>query len=330
MNNLVSIIIPIYNVEAYLRKCLDSVLKQTYTNIEIILIDDGSLDNSPSICDEYAEKDNRVNVIHKKNGGLSDSRNVGLKTSNGEWITFIDSDDWVTENYISTFMDIIEKEGNYDFIAANHFKYHNGKKIASCFSNNKKITKRKNITNEYCKLGIIPICAWNKLYNVVFLKKNNLSFTKNLLFEDQLWGLQCASKAEDIRLIPHALYFYNIRSESIMNSSSIKIEHRINSWSTIIRESIKILDTSDIPSQNKYLFLLHKIEEALLTSICNFRTFKKAYTTIQKEICKKPIYYWYKTAHITKKSFFLLLYIFPSTIAQVLLYHHLKQRGKND
>ena len=97
---LISIIVPIYNVEPYLRRCLDSIIKQTYINLEIILVDDGSLDGCPQICDEYEAKDDRIVVIHKVNGGLSDARNVGLDACNGEYISFIDSDDWVSEKYI--------------------------------------------------------------------------------------------------------------------------------------------------------------------------------------------------------------------------------------
>ena len=96
--NLVSVIVPIYNVEKYLEKCIESIVNQTYKNLEIILVDDGSPDNCPAICDEWAQKDSRIKVIHKKNGGLSSARNAGLEVSNGEYISFVDSDDWLDEN----------------------------------------------------------------------------------------------------------------------------------------------------------------------------------------------------------------------------------------
>ena len=106
---LVSVIVPIYKVEPYLRRCLDSIVKQTYTNLEIILVDDGSPDGCPQICDEYAARDKRIIVIHKKNGGLSDARNAGLDICKGEYISFVDSDDWTNENYIANLLDIITK-----------------------------------------------------------------------------------------------------------------------------------------------------------------------------------------------------------------------------
>ena len=99
-NPLVSIIVPIYKVEPYLRRCLDSIVNQTYTNLEIILVDDGSPDGCPQICDEYAAKDKRIVVIHKENGGLSDARNAGLDICKGEYIFFIDSDDWIKTDTI--------------------------------------------------------------------------------------------------------------------------------------------------------------------------------------------------------------------------------------
>ena len=105
---LISVIIPIYNVENYLAKCVNSVIDQNYKNLEIILVNDGSPDNCGSICDEYAQKDNRIVVIHKKNGGLSDARNAGLKISTGDFITFVDSDDYVNKDFISTLVSLIQ------------------------------------------------------------------------------------------------------------------------------------------------------------------------------------------------------------------------------
>ena len=95
MNPLISVIVPIYNVEKYLARCVDSIVNQTYKNLEIILVDDGSPDRCPQMCDDYAEKDSRIKVVHKKNGGLSDARNAGMAVATGEYISFIDSDDWI-------------------------------------------------------------------------------------------------------------------------------------------------------------------------------------------------------------------------------------------
>ena len=109
INNLISIIVPVYNVEEYLPACLDSIINQTYTEIEIILVDDGSTDSSGEICDRYAKIDERVKVIHKSNGGLSDSRNVGIQVAKGEYIGFVDSDDYVEFDMYETLFNILKQ-----------------------------------------------------------------------------------------------------------------------------------------------------------------------------------------------------------------------------
>lgn len=109
MNDLISVIVPIYNIEKYLKRCIDSIINQSYSNIEIILVDDGSNDKCPIICDNYLKSDKRITVIHKENGGLSDARNIGIKKSNGQYITFIDSDDFIHTNYIKELYETLIK-----------------------------------------------------------------------------------------------------------------------------------------------------------------------------------------------------------------------------
>ena len=111
-----SIIVPVYNVEKYLNQCVDSIMNQTYKDIEIILVDDGSPDNCPKMCDEYKEKDSRIKVIHKPNGGLSDARNEGLKVVSGDYIAFIDSDDWIELDAFENFFGAIEKFNHPDVL----------------------------------------------------------------------------------------------------------------------------------------------------------------------------------------------------------------------
>ena len=107
--DLISVIVPVYNVENYLRECLDSIVAQTYRNIEVILVDDGSKDSSGKICDEYADKDNRIKVIHKENGGVSAARNTGLDIAKGEWISYVDSDDYIESTMIETLICLAKK-----------------------------------------------------------------------------------------------------------------------------------------------------------------------------------------------------------------------------
>ena len=110
MEDLISVIVPIYNVESYLEQCIKSIINQTYKNIEIILIDDGSTDKSPKICDKYKQKDSRIIVVHKQNTGVSATRNIGLELSKGKWIAFVDSDDWIEKEYLEELLLNAKKE----------------------------------------------------------------------------------------------------------------------------------------------------------------------------------------------------------------------------
>ena len=123
-NFAISIIIPVYNTEKYLRRCIESVLSQSFTDFELILVDDGSKDSSPQICDEYASQDKRVRVIHKVNGGVSAARNDGLDIAKGEYVTFIDSDDWVEREYLQSLYD----KRSLDFVIGNFINEPSGKK----------------------------------------------------------------------------------------------------------------------------------------------------------------------------------------------------------
>lgn len=115
-DELISVVVPIYNVEKYIEKCIDSIINQTYTNLEIILVDDGSPDKCGKICDEYAKRDKRIKVIHKENGGVSSARNIGLDNLNGEYVTFIDADDYISNNYCEELLNALKTE-NADCVA---------------------------------------------------------------------------------------------------------------------------------------------------------------------------------------------------------------------
>ena len=146
IHSLVSIIVPIYKVEPYLHRCLDSIVNQSYTNLEIILVDDGSPDTCPQICDEYATKDNRIVDIHKNNGGLSDARNVGLDISKGEYITFVDSDDWIDKQYVETLLTLITTE-NSDIVFGENEPFHTN------YSTQNK--KKQYFKTNYTQLGTL-------------------------------------------------------------------------------------------------------------------------------------------------------------------------------
>lgn len=220
MNKLVSIIIPVYNVEKYLLECLDSVIAQTYSNIEIFLINDGSTDNSGKICDEYAQKDSRVKVIHKENGGVSSARNVGLDLTQGEYITFIDSDDFVDKTYIEKMYDALEKS-NADLVFCKYANYID-KKIEYP---QESIPKQLTVNNEdkefidfISRFFALKKNIMGSACRVLYRKEliNNYYFHLGIkISEDLLFLMQIIQNAKSINSIDEYLYFYRKVETSI-------------------------------------------------------------------------------------------------------------------
>ena len=209
---LISVIVPVYNVAEYLQECVDSIINQTYKNLEIILVDDGSTDACPDICDEYAKKDRRIRVIHKKNGGLSDARNAGLDICTGEWIGFVDGDDYIAHDmYEKLYCSAIE---NYSDVAVCHFF---NKENGAIFDSSKfrkylYESKEDMIWQIFAgKSGIISACL--KLYKRVIFE--NIRFPKNTNYEDGYIVPYVVKKTSRMVVLPDMLYFYRIRMGSI-------------------------------------------------------------------------------------------------------------------
>ena len=214
-NDLISIIVPIYKVEEFLCRCIDSILAQTYNNIEIILVDDGSPDNCGSICDAYSMQDNRVRVIHKENGGLSDARNAGIEIAKGAWITCVDSDDFVAENYIEELVYGIEITGadmsmvGVEIIHQNEVTY-DKPSHGHITTITKKDAIVKSLQREFRQ------SAWGKLYKRSIFK--DIRYPKGLLYEDLAVIYNILDKVETIAISDARLYKYLIREGSIMQS----------------------------------------------------------------------------------------------------------------
>ena len=221
MNDLISIIVPIYNVEKYLNKCVESIINQTYKNLEIILVDDGSPDNCPAICDEWAKKDNRIKVIHKENGGLSDARNAGLAVATGEYIAFIDSDDYIELDFYNKLYKVI-KDTNCDISMCNlRMVYENNNVFVDNYDTFE-ITEYS--TTEAMSALIddeIRQVVWNKLYKADIIK--NILFDIGKYHEDEFWSYKAIGAADKIAAIDYTGYYYLQRSGSIMgNNYSLK------------------------------------------------------------------------------------------------------------
>ena len=215
--SLFSIIVPVYNVEKYLHSCVDSLLNQTCSSIEIILVDDGSKDSSPSICDEYASAHERVTVIHKPNGGLSDARNTGLLAAKGEYVLFVDSDDTVAVDTIERFAKFASS--GYDVIVGD------GEVIGgtACFAH---IGGHGEYTGEsFLKQSLLnnamPMAAVLNMYRREFLFDNDLSFKVGILHEDEHFTPRCMLKAGSVYNSGIVFYNYFIRSGSITQKRNL-------------------------------------------------------------------------------------------------------------
>ena len=205
---LISIIVPIYKVEPYLRRCLDSIVNQTYTNLEIILVDDGSPDGCPQICDEYAAKDNRIVVIHKENGGLSDARNAGLDICKGEYISFVDSDDWVTPTYIEYLIKAI-KDNNAELAVCNYTQTKQSYilnipntsppeyEILTSTSAVKKLWSKDNVTF---------VTSWGKLYKASLFA--SIHFPNGKIHEDEYTTYKLLYLSKKTVFLNESHYFY--------------------------------------------------------------------------------------------------------------------------
>ncbi|MBQ2835562.1 MAG: glycosyltransferase family 2 protein [Clostridia bacterium] len=213
--DLISIIIPVYNVEKYLRNCIDSVLAQTYKNIEIILVDDGSPDTCPDICDEYAKKDSRIKVIHQENGGLSDARNTGIEAANGKYITFIDSDDDVSSEYIKYLYELLRKN-NTKMSIATHTVVSNQKKTNWGNGYTEKVlTTEECLDRILCDKGF-SISAWAKLYSKDLF--NGVRFSIGKLNEDNGTTYKLILQCDKIAYGNKSIYNYYKRQNSITTS----------------------------------------------------------------------------------------------------------------
>lgn len=237
---MISIIVPIYNVEKYLEPCIESILASTYRDIELILVDDGSPDNCGRICDEYASKDNRIRVIHKQNGGISAARNAGLKVAKGEYIAFVDSDDKIHPNMIEWLLDAIQS-GDYDFAMAYGVKMKGSlqeiedkiEAIDLPVPTKKVISQNQYMAKMY-SLDYQYQVIWNKLYKKSFIQG---LFFINAMAEDVEWLNRMALRMCSAVVLNAELYYYIQRKESLVhNWNSSENLDRINTYMLCLNE----------------------------------------------------------------------------------------------
>lgn len=224
MKQKISVIVPVYNVEKYLSRCIDSLIRQSYSNIEILLVDDGSKDESLSICKEYEAKDSRIHVFHKENEGLGLTRNYGVEQATGEYITFVDSDDYLTLDAIDS---MVKKavETDADVVIASHY-YKNKKQEIElserlyCGTEIKEILMVHMMGNNGNQLDALSYTAWGKLYKKEIFTKNRLLFPseRKLMWEDLAFSVEAYPLCEKVYILHKPVYYYCFNEGSLTHT----------------------------------------------------------------------------------------------------------------
>lgn len=213
---LVSIIIPVYNTEKYIGQCLESVIEQTYSNLEIILVDDGSTDGSRKICDEYANKDKRIKVLYQKNGGQAKARNYGIRYAHGIYIVYIDSDDYVSANHIEKMLKLA-KQYNADLVQCSMKKFRDGKKEKSKFDKfDITVYSASDALREYCYQKTFTPSPWGKLIHASLME--NMEFPVNMGYEDAALMYKVIGKAKTLVFTEEIMYYYRQHKASTMHT----------------------------------------------------------------------------------------------------------------
>jgi glycosyltransferase involved in cell wall biosynthesis len=320
----ISIVIPIYNVEKYISQCIESILKQTYKNYNIILVNDGSTDNSGDLAKEYARKcPKKIKYVEKENGGLSDARNFGTKYVTGEYTMFIDSDDFLYDN--NSLKKIVKKlqSNNCEILTYKILQYNKEKYIKEKEETKDIISFKNGI--DYVEYAIknrsLSISACNKIIKTEFLKKNNLEFEKCEMSEDIDWSLRLYLKAKNIVATNEYIYCYRqLRENSITNSID---ERKIISKHNLIKKWVEF-DYKDEELKLNYYSYIAYVYLTLITKINSKNCNKKTY----KEIIKyKWLLNYTKDARVKMASVIYHIFGIRITIAFLKTYLHMKNKN---
>jgi len=287
MEELISIIVPVYKVEKYIDKCINSILNQTYKKLEIILVDDGSPDNSGKICDSFAKQDNRIKVIHKENGGVSSARNKGLEVASGQWITFVDSDDWIENDFCELLLNnAITYNADIVLCGYNRVTLSGVDKIR----NTNKIIEIDE--NEYLKNVLNPQTGFGfchmKLYKHKCIK--NIEFKEGLpVGEDALFNEQISKKIKKAIFLEKSLYNYRINDDSVVRRFDKNYTKKYLESMKITKEYIfeNYKENKEI-IQNYYNFVAYHVLLVTVNYCYNKENKEKNKVKLLKEICNIP------------------------------------------
>ena len=271
--HLLSVIVPVYNVEAFLERCVDSILKQTYDYLEVILVDDGSPDGSGAICDQYVTKDSRVRCIHKENGGLSSARNAGLEIATGEYITFVDSDDWIEPDAYEHLLSLMEKHdvqlvcgGNYDVYSKTE-----DQKLGVCPKKEEKISAEEMVGRMFMIDGCdSSVC--DKIFHRSLLE--NFQFPLGKTSEDTAVTYKIVLKAKQVALTEKPFYYYYHHPGSITTTAVSEKNFDFSEHTAVIYPYIRDHHPS-IQNQAQYLRVWSLVHVMLLLDSADAETRKR-------------------------------------------------------
>jgi glycosyltransferase involved in cell wall biosynthesis len=312
MKTDISVIVPVFNSDKFLTQCIDSLLHQTDINIEIILVDDGSTDNSSLICDNIAKTDSRIKVIHKANEGVSTARNTGILSAQGEYIGFVDSDDWCCFHMFGTLYRQAVSD-NSDIVFCNYYSYVNER-----YKENTELTQLKDSKNIKDKLlkGLLSVkknqvsgCCFRLIMKRSFVIQNHLLFDNRFkIYEDLLFVLQSIDKTEKISIIQDFLYYRRIHKDSVTNNyisilykNILEIKEGILNLSMIKENESSYLELLETWSMNGIIFTL--------SNLCNRGT---PYSLIER-------LYYMKAIKFDKKQVYSIKYFKTPTYIQLIL-----------
>lgn len=277
---MISIIVPIYKVEKYLHQCINSIISQSFHDLEIILVDDGSPDNCPYICDDYANKDNRIKVIHKKNGGLIAARKSGVEVATGDYIAFVDGDDWIAPDMYEKVNQAIES-CSPDGVFTQFYWSFSDKNNASEDAFLRNYYDKQQINDEiiptmlfngkYYRFGVYPNC-WTKIFKADILKNNIFSVNDNIrMGEDAAFTYACIMDAESIAVIHQPLYFYRNTDESMSNAYDERLQ---DIWFLPYQAIKEKANKTNCPIQNQLDYYLLYLANFLLRNEASTRNNK--------------------------------------------------------
>ena len=327
-NPIISVIVPFYNGEKYLNQCVDSILNQDYKYLEIVLVNDGSKDNTAILLDEYVDKDSRVKVIHQENSGVSVARNIALNNICGDYVCFIDQDDCISKNYISYFYNLI-KETNADISLSpnvNKFKNEISVKVLDLSNDIVEIWDGKKATRQMLYYNLI-IAPWNKMISRELIEKNKIRFdTRYFGGEGFLFSLECFTKANKVAVGNKKLYNYRCDNPNsgMTKFSMTVIDSSINSQKTIkekiLRDAPQLGDACKYANWHTYCDCLNTMIGCKVT-----KKYPQKYREVKK-VCRMDAIYVFK-APIPKKQKIkgLLYFINPYITAKIINHFRLRK-----